>query len=129
MKLLTPDEFDAIHDLADDAGLFAPAYRDQLLDGIDPNATGFININNPPRLQLGIDLRWVDTHEQLADGSTPLLIWLKNAARLTKPFKQGPAFRQWADLVSARASGAPQLSLPPSPEPELRVGNKTIPMP
>ncbi|MBI2689354.1 MAG: trypsin-like peptidase domain-containing protein [Acidobacteria bacterium] len=129
MTLLSPAEFEEIRDLAAEARLSTPGIREQLLDGIDPNALGFININNPPAIQLRVDFRWVADHERLADGSIPLLTWLKNAASLTKSFQQGPDFRRWADIVSSRAAGEPLLSLPPSDSPALKFGDTTLPLP
>jgi len=101
--------------LAATAGLFDPNYRSLLLDGIDPATIGFIPFPNPPRLQLLVDLRWVTDNERISNGAVPLLIWLKNAARLRRTFADGVRFRGWADLVSRYAGGEPLLTVQRSP--------------
>jgi hypothetical protein len=110
LSLVRKEQRDQIEDLATAAGLFNPGYRDRLLDGIDPAATGFISFPNPPRLQLMIDLSWVADNERIANGAVPLLIWLKNAARLRREFPDGAAFKRWADEVSGLAGGEPVLT-------------------
>lgn len=110
MSFITKAQREEIQDLAQAAKLQDPRYRDLLLDGIDPAATGLIPFgNNPPLLQLAIDLNWVSEHERIADGTVPLLVWLRNAARLTRALAQGPSLRRWADYVSALAGGEPLL--------------------
>lgn len=109
MSLVSKEQRDQIEDLAVTAGLFNPGYRDSLLDGIDPAATGFIPFPNPPRMQLMFDLRWVADNERIANGAVPLLVWLKNAARLRRGFSDGAAFKSWADQVSGLAGGEPAL--------------------
>jgi len=109
MSFITTTQREEIQDLAEAANLYDPRYRDALLDGIDPSAKGFIPFGNPPLLQLAIDLNWVTEHERIADGTVPLMVWLRNAARLTRAFAQGPALRRWADFVSSLAGGEPLL--------------------
>lgn len=101
-SILSAGEFAEIRELAEDARLYTAGLRGQLLDGFDADAVASITVDGSPLIQLSIDLRWVTDHERLADGSFPLLLWLKNAARLTKPFSQGAAFQQWVDIISAR---------------------------
>ena len=117
MSLITREQRDEIEDLAVAAGLFDLRYRDSLLDGIDPAASGFIPYPNPPMLQLSIDLRWVTDNERIANGVIPLLIWLKNATRLRRTFPDGIAFRRWADLLSGLAGGEPLLTAQRNIEP------------
>jgi endonuclease G, mitochondrial len=118
LSLITKEQREEIEDLAVAAGLFDPQYRGSLLDGIDPGAAGFIPVNNPPRLQLQIDLGWVTDTERIANGAVPLLIWLKNAARLRRTFADGPSFRRWADYVSGLAGGEPLLAMQRGAEPD-----------
>jgi endonuclease G, mitochondrial len=118
LSLVSKEQREQIEDLAAAAGLFHPNYRDLLLDGIDPAVTGFISFPNPPRLQLGIDLSWVASHERIANGAVPLLIWLKNAARLRRDFPDGAAFKRWADAVSGLAGGEPVLTAQRNAEPD-----------
>ena len=109
MALVPEKTIDEIFDAAFAAGIHAPPFRDQLLGGIDPFATGFMPILGVPALQLQSDLNWCNNTERLADGSVPLKRWLENAAKFTKALPQGAKFRKFVDDIDAVAMDQPAM--------------------
>lgn len=116
MALVRDTLLDEIFDTATAAGLHAPAFRDQLLVGIDPMATGLMPLLGIPLLQLQSDLNWCNVNERLADGMVPLKRWLENAAKFTSKLAQGPKFRAYVDQIGGMAVGQPPVPATALPE-------------
>lgn len=104
---------DQIEDAALDAQLqFAP--RQLLFAGIDPAAWGTIAGMGAPNFQMAADIEWLNTTDQIADGSVPFVRWLENAARQTR--SQRPAeserFLRFHDELARKTAGEPVIAAP-----------------
>jgi hypothetical protein len=109
MALVPQDRIDEIEAAFKSAGLNYMMFRDDMLSGINPGATGLMPIFAVPFLQLSSDLAWCNRNERLADGSIPLELWLKRAAKNTAHLPIGAKFRQWVDDIGGMANGQPAV--------------------
>lgn len=100
-----------------DAALAANLHlnRAVLLGGITPLWAGSLPAAPNPLSQLQVDLQTMNAEERLADGTVPLVLWLKNAAANTASGKPLAVFRRALDELS----GIPALPDPAS-LPELQ---------
>src|SRR5688572_19796261 len=104
-----------------DAALTANLHLNRmvLLGGIHPLWAGSLPQATNAVSQLQADLQTMNAEERLADGSVPLVLWLKNAAASSVSAQPQAVFRRALDELSGRLAG-----LPPVPDlatlPELK---------
>jgi endonuclease G, mitochondrial len=88
------------------------ASRRTILGGIDPAFTALFHIGLPPKLQLLSDLGELNRIERLADGSVPIVTWLRNVAFLAAGTPTEELALSMADEVSHQVTGAPRIANP-----------------
>lgn len=113
-RYLTADEIDEIVQAAAQAGFANDAMRANLIAALNQGFALGLNIVGQPLLQLNSDLNAMNFVEQLADGSVPLLDWLRQAGRLARQLTrpQAAVFGKFETKVDAKASGQPPLPDP-----------------
>ncbi len=77
--------------------------RRALLSGIHAAFVASLPISSSPSAQILSDLAQLNSVEQLSDGSVPLLEWLRTAAHLAGPRKEGRVFEEASSLVALAA--------------------------
>lgn len=87
--------------------------RRALLSGIHAAFVASLPLSSSLSAQFLSDLAQLNSVEQLSDGSVPLLEWLRTAAHLAGPRKEGRVFEEASSLVT-RASRAKSVE-PPRP--------------
>ena len=79
---LTPDELVRVRDAVDEAELGDPEMRPMLFDGVMRRYVRALPLLPAPMNQLHSDLTRMNQVDRLVDGTVPLEVWLRNAARL-----------------------------------------------
>lgn len=101
-------KFEEVEDLVKisvNSGLSSPANRMLLLNGILPIYVANLNLLPSPALQLRSDFNSMNSTERLADGSVPLVTWLRNAAALSAGLPDAEVFRKYHDRLARSVSG------------------------
>jgi endonuclease G, mitochondrial len=114
-RYLKPEQIDEIVQEALAAGLGSDAVRNVLRAALNQNfALSSLTDLGLPQLQLYSDLNTMNFVERLADGSVPLLDWLRQAGSLTRQMgrTQASVFTKYEAIVDAKASGQPSLPDP-----------------
>src|SRR4029079_14236334 len=92
---LSHDDLLALHGAVVSAGL-ADA-RTALLVGINRTVVASLPISTSLSAQILMDIDELNRMGQLADGSEPIVAWLKNAAQILGPRVEGVAIRRLLD--------------------------------
>jgi tetratricopeptide (TPR) repeat protein len=94
MSVLRHDHILEVHKAAVTSGLAGE--RRALLVELDPHIRGMLPMQQggAPDAQMLVDLSELNHHGELADGTVPLHIWLKNAVALVGPRAEGNVFRR-----------------------------------
>ena len=87
-----------------------------LARGLDLHFLAGLPVIAAPGLQLDSDLSIFNSVERLVDGSVPLEIWLRNAARMLRAQKEVAVLQQALDETSTWMSGAPPMLDPTAPD-------------
>lgn len=133
-RYFTADPLDTIYQAAMASGLVAPHNRALLAAGINPGFFYSRPTLPDPASQLRSDLNEFNRVEQLADGSVPLQIWLRNAHRITadQGLPQSEVFASHLDQLGRTVRGEPTVVADPAAIPELKerivVENDMLPV-
>src|SRR5262245_29349145 len=98
VSLLTPDDIRALYGTALDCGLAGA--RETLLRSVDAGYVASLHTAASPGAQLLEDLHAMNVAGMLADGSCPLVEWLKNALSITGSRIQAKVFQRALDSLS-----------------------------
>lgn len=112
-------EIDRIVDAALRTGL--PRFRELLLSGVSLQYRFTLRDYSDPRMQLLSDLIAMNRDGPLIDGSTPLVTWLENAARLTEKRPQQTEFTHLRDRLLSGDSEPPKAVVEPKTEAAVRA--------
>src|SRR5262249_40159669 len=107
MSVLLHDHVLRLHAAAVSAGLLED--RSVLLAGIEPSFVANLPKSANTGAQILSDLVALNSVAQLADGTSPLAVWLLNACALTRGRCESDLFRETLDLVRG---GPASRSLP-----------------
>lgn len=118
-RYLSPDAIIAVRDAALDAGLADPGLRKGLFEGILPKFVRRLELHPAPLTQVESDLVTMNQTSRLVDGTVPLELWLRNAARRTDEAAPLAVLQQALDEVARQAGGEPD-PLAGLPVPELK---------
>jgi endonuclease G, mitochondrial len=109
---LTSDDIVRVRDAADEADLGDPEVRPMLFDGVMRRYVRALPLVPAPIMQLHSDLTRMNQVDRLLDGTVPLEVWLRNAARLAVVAKPQAILQAAHDTVAAETSGEPELPPP-----------------
>jgi endonuclease G len=114
MALLTPEQIQIVTDAAIDSGLADGTQRQRLLDGIGPRFKAMhLPLVDRPGGQILSDLVRMNDIEQLADGSVPLQVWLRNAIYLTRDLaRPAKTFNAILAVINGKVTGQPAIARP-----------------
>ena len=112
MSHLTPDELVQVRDAVDEAELGDPEMRPMLFDGVLRRYVRALPLLPSPLNQLHSDLTRMDQVDRLVDGTVPLEVWLRNAARLAVVADAQGVLQAAHDKVASETSGEPDLPPP-----------------
>lgn len=112
MSHLTPDEIVQVRNAVDEAELGDPEMRPMLFDGVMRRYVRALPLSPSPLNQLHSDLTKMNQVDRLVDGTVPLEVWLRNAARLAVVADAQGVLQAAHDKVATGTSGEPDLPPP-----------------
>ena len=108
MAHLTPDELARVREAAAEAELDDPDVRPILFAGVMRRYVQSLPRHPAPGTQIHGDLMRMNNVDRLIDGTVPLEVWLRNAAREAVALEPHATLQTMYEKVAAQASGEPE---------------------
>jgi endonuclease G, mitochondrial len=107
--------------IVDALGVYGADTRAAVIGAVPNGVSGLMSVGGPPMIQLQKDLLFLNNIQRLADGTVPLIAFLRQAARLGGAIETINIVRDALSELETRTTGAPRIDLAVLPEVKERI--------